>query len=348
MKAQIDDIDARILDLIQSEFPLDPMPFDVIGRRLSIDSDDVLARIARLKSDGIIRQISAIFDSASLGYHSALVAFRVLSELLDRVASEVSEHDGVSHCYSRDADYNLWFTLTLAPEYNLQSEVARLAVIDGVLSHMLLPTVRVFKIGVFLKISGEGRVEGGEQTMDAEKLTAARQVTPSPGGEGRGEGALPLNIENAEVKAAVRALQADLPLVARPFSDLANEYGLSEDKLLNMALVFLQNGVMRRYSAVLRHGRAGYTFNAMICWRVSTDMISEVGEKISQHSSVSHCYQRPTYPDWPYSLYTMVHARSQEELDEIISDLMLNSLNFEHLVLKTLTEYKKQRILYFQ
>ncbi|MCE5322747.1 Lrp/AsnC family transcriptional regulator [bacterium] len=336
MKIPTDDIDTRILDLTQAEFPLYPAPFELIGKMLSIDEDDVLARIARMKSGGIIRQISAIFDSAALGYHSALIAFKVSDELLDRVAAGVSMHDSVSHCYSRDSDYNLWFTLTVPPECDLHAELATLTSLDGVMSHMLLPNVKVFKIGVILKMSG------GEQGAVSRK-----QTPDSSGGECRCVSAIPINMENQDFKTAVRALQTDLPLVSRPFACLADAFDIPEDKLLNVAHRLLQNSVMRRYGAVLNHRMAGYTFNAMVCWFVSPDMIDEVGIRFSKHPSVSHCYQRPTYPDWPYSIYTMIHARSQEELDRIVADLVTISTNADHLVLTTLNEYKKQRVIYF-
>lgn len=343
MTTHIDENDARILDLIQRGFPLDPIPFDILGQRLSIAPDEVISRIARMKSDGIIRQISAIFDSAKLGYHSALVAFKVLPESLDAMASEVSKHTGVSHCYSRGADYNLWFTLTLAPDYDLQSEVDRLAATDGVRSYMLLPALKVFKIGVFLNMSGEWSVESGEPR---ERIMGSKAAS-SPGGESWSEGTLPLNIENAVAKTAVRALQTDLPLTQKPFADIADQFGMSEDQLLNMARKFLRDGIMRRYAAVLRHGKAGYTFNAMVCWKVSPDMTEEIGIRLSRNPSVSHCYERPTYPDWPYSVYTMIHAKSQDELDNIVADLAQSLPDTDYVVLKTLTEYKKSRVIYF-
>ncbi|MCE5315436.1 MAG: Lrp/AsnC family transcriptional regulator [Armatimonadota bacterium] len=329
MTRRLDDIDARILELIQLELPLDARPFDAIAKAVSIAPEEALNRIRRMKSDGIIRQISAIFDSTALGYIGALVAFKVSDEALEHVASNVAAHSSVSHCYSRNADYNLWFTLTIGPDDDLDRHIDELALLDGVQSHMTLPAIKVFKIGVFLKLTGAVSSDDHETNL-RRKISSGLSTLHSP-----------LSIKVA------KALQTDLPLVERPFSDLAGQSGMSEVELLNYARAFLDNGVMRRYAAVLRHRKVGYTFNAMICWQVEPDMIDETGYRFAQRLSVSHCYQRPTFPDWPYALYTMVHSRSQDELDSVIAELVLDSHNSPHLILNTITEYKKTRVSYF-
>ena len=109
---QLSIINCRLLDVIQIEFPLVSRPWEALGERLSIPGEEAMSRIARLKSEGIIRQISAIFDSAALGYTSALVAAAVSEARLDIVGEAVANHPSVSHCYARDNHFNLWFTLT--------------------------------------------------------------------------------------------------------------------------------------------------------------------------------------------------------------------------------------------
>lgn len=325
-KKIVDDMDARLLDAIQREFPLCAAPFEELGRRLGIGTSEVLGRIERLKREAIIRQISAIFDSAGLGYRSSLVAFRVEERLLDLVAEAIAAHRGVSHCYSRDADFNLWFTITVPTERDIEPEVSGLARLDGVAAHLVLPALRVFKIGVFLAMSD-----------DAPEATSASRHRVRP--------AAPLTEPE---RAAVRALQKDLPLVERPFGILATEEGLSEDLLLDFARRFIERGVMRRFAAVLRHTRAGYRVNAMVCWRVPIERVSEIGEALAAHPSVSHCYERPVSPDWPYPLYTMVHCRTEEELERAIGDLSAAAQSSDHIVLRSVKEYKKSRVSYFQ
>lgn len=327
MDTAISKTDARLLDAIQRDFPLTPQPFEELGTRLGIPDGEVIDRIARLKAAGIIRQISAIFDSSALGYQSSLVAFRVDSDALDPVASDVSRHPGVSHCYARDAAYNLWFTVTVTPEGDLVSEVEVLAQRGEVSGCLILPALRVFKIGVFLRMSDEPAGEGAST-----RCPAASSAAP---------------LSRTEI-ATVRALQEDLPLVERPFDALAQAEGLTEDEVLDYARRFIGTGVMRRFAAVLRHTRVGYRANAMVCWQAPPERIEQAGAILASNPAVSHCYERPTFPDWPYPLYTMVHARAQEQLLSAIHGLERASGLSEYLVLRSLREYKKSRVSYFK
>ncbi len=321
-----DPIEARLLDILQRGIPLVSRPFDEIAAQLEIPTDDVISRITRLKSNSIIRQISAIFDSAALGYRSALVAFRLEDSVLDSVGEALAAHPGISHCYSRDAEYNLWFTLTIGPEQDIDAEARRLADSQNVESYLILPTIKMFKIAVFLSMADNGQ--------DAASPTPA----PSPREN------VPISERD---RAAVRALQQDMELVREPFVEAASKAGMTEDELLERARYFRQNGIMRRFAAVLKHQRAGYRVNAMICWQVEAGEVEELGTRFAADPAVSHCYQRPVYPDWPYPLYTMVHCRSEEELAQVIRRLTDQAKGVSYRVLRTKREYKKSRVIYF-
>lgn len=310
--------------MLQREFPLDLRPFEAIAQSLGISPADVIERVLRLKRDGIIRQIGAIFDSAALGYASSLVAFKVRPDMLDAVAGRVAEHPGVSHCYSRDADYNLWFTITAAPGVDMEREIRVLASTPGVTDCLILPTVKLFKIGVFLDMTGDGNAPGNTQ--------ARQRHTKIPQGQ---------------ELAAVRALQKDLPIVEAPFDSLAKDAGMTDEELLSHARRFLDDGRMRRFAAVLRHTDAGFRANAMVCWNVEEERIDEAGEALARHASVSHCYQRPASPKWPYPLYSMVHCRTEDELAATIRELAASASPVDYRVLRTVKEYKKTRVRYF-
>src|SRR5438067_859485 len=105
-----------------------------------------------------------------------------------------------------------------------------------------------------------------------------------------------------------RELQQDLLLEPRPFLPAAERLGLSEEDLLAHARHMQDDGVMRRFAAVLYHRKAGFKANAMGVWRVPDDRIEEIGFEMGSFAAVSHCYQRPIYPDWPYNVFTMVHG----------------------------------------
>ncbi|MBI3393138.1 MAG: Lrp/AsnC family transcriptional regulator, partial [Nitrospirae bacterium] len=155
---KLDAVDRRLLNLLQADFPLVPEPFAAIGKDLGIAEADVLERIGRLKAEKIIRQISAIFDTRALGYASSLVAARIPAGRLEEAAAVINEHPGVSHNYRRNDAFNLWFTIAVPPDSRLGLErtVERLGELAGAESIRLLPTLRLFKIGVRLDMTGEG------------------------------------------------------------------------------------------------------------------------------------------------------------------------------------------------
>ncbi|MGD2177582.1 MAG: AsnC family transcriptional regulator [Anaerolineae bacterium] len=323
----MDAIDRRLLDLLQESLPLAARPFAALGEVLALSEDQVLSRTRRLKEEGIIRQIGPIFSSRRLGYQSTLAAFHVSPERLEKVAARVSAHPGVSHNYSRNHHYNLWFTLTLPPDQDLEREIARLAGESGVSDALNLPSLRLFKLGVHFSMSqkqGRSRAEARARDQSG-----------------------PVMLTDFE-RDVVRALQGDLPLVVRPFEPAAGRLGVTEERLLEAARELDRRGVMRRFSAVLRHRRAGFTANGMACWVVSEARLVEAGETAAGFRAVSHCYQRPAYPPrWPYNLFTMVHGRTQDEVESTVERIHEEIGPVEHTILYSEREFKKQRVRYF-
>ncbi|MFQ6059598.1 MAG: Lrp/AsnC family transcriptional regulator, partial [Anaerolineae bacterium] len=146
----------------------------------------------------------------------------------------------------------------------------------------------------------------------------------------------------------VRALQEDLFLVPRPFARAAARLGLSEERLLDKARELDAAGIMRRFAAVLRHRRVGYTANGMACWVVPEAEIEEVGRRGAGFPQVSHCYQRPAYPPrWPYNLFTMIHGQSKGEVEEVAAAIAERTGIEDYVILYSTTEYKKERVKYF-
>lgn len=324
----MDELDRQLLNLLQTEFPIVPQPFQALAQRLGISEDEVLMRVRTLKDNRIIRQISAIFDSSSLGYKSALTAFSVPTERVTEVAEIVSAHPGVSHNYERNHVYNLWFTITVPPGTTPETEVDRLAAQVNPLAARVFPTVRLFKIGVAFDMTGKD--EAGAAMVSAVNV-----------------GSKPVEL-NEEDKKAVRALQRDLPIERRPFATLASTIGLREEDIIAKARVFLEVGAMRRYAAVLRHREAGFTANAMAAWNVPDELVEQTGLKLAAHPSISHCYQRPTYPDWPYSVFTMIHGRTPEDCEKIARELSEATGITDYVLLYSTREFKKTRVQYYE
>lgn len=331
-----DALDQRLLNDLQTDFPLVGEPFAALGERLSLASAEVIERVARLKSERIIRQISAIFDSRRLGYQSSLVAMKIDPEAVDDAAAIISLHPGVSHNYRRNHAYNLWFTLAVPPPRQLDDEVAVLAEKVGAAQARLMPTLRLFKIGVNFDMTGEADAAATEREEDSMGLRAAAAWR-------RSDAVAELS---SDQRLAVVRLQRDLPLVERPFAELAAPE-LSEAELLAHGAAFAESGVMRRFAAVLHHRKAGFGANAMGVWAAPEERIEALGEQMARFRAVSHCYHRPSYPDWPYSLFTMIHGRDAAECEAAAAAIAADTGLAEYHLLYSDREYKKTRVRYF-
>jgi DNA-binding Lrp family transcriptional regulator len=148
-------------------------------------------------------------------------------------------------------------------------------------------------------------------------------------------------------KAVIRATQGDLPVVPEPYAPAAKELGITVEALLEHLEGMKERSILRRVAAILFHRRAGFSANGMGVWAVPEERIAEVGPQMAAYRGISHCYQRPTYPDWPYSVFTMAHGRSKEECDAILDAIGEEFGITQRATLYSSTEFKKIRLLYF-
>jgi len=325
---ELDALDRALLEQMQAGVPLVPRPFAALGEGMGLRQTEVLARVRRLKDANVIRQIGAIFDTRQLGYQSTLVAFHTEDGELEDVAARVSAHPGVSHNYARPHHYNLWFTLAVPSGHDVEQEIQRLARQTSVADWLNLPALRVFKIRTHFKLEDRNR-HGGADTPSVTRAQG-RDLTRDD---------IPY----------VRALQQDLPLIPRPFAEVAGRLGLKEEDLVDRALELRAAGIMRRFSAVLRHRRVGYRANGMACWIVPEERIEVAGRLAAQHPEVSHCYQRPAHPPgWPYTLFTMIHGQTKSDVEAVVARIS-HEIGIERIqVLYSTHEFKKERIRYFE
>ena len=151
----MDNLDKELLNEIQWTFPLVTRPFDTIAKKFHSSPEVVKERLIHLKEIGVLRQLSAIFDTRKLGYTSSLVAMEIEHDKLEYVASQINRHPGVSHNYERDHQFNLWFTLAVPPGSDLKTELDKFNVLKGIKKVRMLPTLQLFKIGVKLDMIDE-------------------------------------------------------------------------------------------------------------------------------------------------------------------------------------------------
>jgi DNA-binding Lrp family transcriptional regulator len=327
----LDETDKRLLNLMQGSFPIVPRPYAAVASEAGIGEGEVLERVERLLKDRIIRQVTPIYDTRAFGYGSMLVAAKVDAEHPWRAAKIVNEHPGVSHNYLRNHEFNMWFTLAVEEDskLGLQGTLDVLQELTGAESIRQLPTLKLFKIRMELEMEGDTDALA-KSTGAAEPAETERQ---------------PYDELDMRV---VRATQGDMPVVSEPYAPAAAELGMSVDALVEHLNGMVERRLLRRVAAILFHRRAGFSANGMGVWRVPADRIDEVGPRMAGFRGISHCYERPTYEDWPYQLFTMAHGRSKEECDAIL-DAVEDEIGCieQRATLYSSTEFKKVRLLYF-
>jgi DNA-binding Lrp family transcriptional regulator len=326
----LDDLDRRLLNLMQGSFPIAARPYRRVAELGEVSEQEVMSRVRRLLEKRIIRQVTPIFDTRALGYSSMLVAAKVDPEHPHRAAQVINEHPGVSHNYLRNHEFNLWFTIATEPDsrLGLEGTLEVLARTAGAESVRQLPTLRLFKIRMDLEMEGDTQA-----LASSAEATAPIELEPQPYDE--------LDI------AVIRATQGDLPVVEEPFAAAAASLGMPQQRLLDHLAGMQERGLLRRVAAILYHRRAGFSANGMGVWQVPEGQIYDIGCRMAAFRGVSHCYQRPTYEDWPYSVFTMAHGRSKEECDAVLDAIAEQTGIQQRATLYSSTEFKKIRLLYF-
>ena len=327
---ELDDLDKRLLNLMQGSFPISRQPYQHVASAAGITEQEVMGRVQRLLDERIIRQITPIFDTRALGYSSMLVAAKVDPDNPWRAANVINAHPGVSHNYLRNHEFNIWFTIATEPDspLGLQGTLEVLARIAGAESIRQLPTLKLFKIRMDLEMEG-----GTDALSKAVEAAAPVEIERQP-------------YDESDI-AVIRALQGDMPVVSEPYAPAAGELGMTQERLLAHLEQMQERRLLRRVAAILFHRRAGFSANGMGVWKVPDEQIMEIGPRMAAFRGISHCYERPTYQDWPYSVFTMAHGRSKEECDAILDSIADQTGVHERATLYSSTEFKKIRLLYF-
>ncbi|HWK26194.1 MAG TPA: Lrp/AsnC family transcriptional regulator [Solirubrobacter sp.] len=326
----LDETDKKLLNLMQGSFPLAERPFAHVAELAEIPEDDLLDRVRYLLDKRIIREITPIFDTRALGYQSMLVAAKVDAEHPHRAAQFINSHPGVTHNYLRNHEFNLWFTLAVEPDsrLGLDGTLDVIAAKTGATSIRQLPTLKLFKIRMDLEM------QGGTDALSAQ-----------------GQAVEPMELDpidlSAEDIAVIRATQGPMAVRSDAFAPAAERLGVPVAEVLARLESLRERGGLRRVAAILYHRRAGFSANGMGVWAVPEGEILDTGRRMAAFRGISHCYQRPTYPDWPYSVFTMAHGRSKEECDAILDSIAAATGIEQRATLYSSTEFKKVRMLYF-
>ncbi|MFC2014752.1 Lrp/AsnC family transcriptional regulator [Chloroflexota bacterium] len=316
----------RLLNLLQTNFPMLSRPFTSLGEQLGLSEDEVIRQIEELKIEGVIRQIGPLFDTKKLGFKTTLVATKVSESELEKAVQIVVNHPGVSHAYERNHDFNFWFTLAFLASVDIDSELKNMFASVNTSAVFSMPATRLFKLQTFFDTSGDGQtankgspdINPGEQTIE---------LSPAD-------------------KTVINAIQEDLSLVARPFYDIAKELNMEEEEFLETCRSLLSSGIIRRFSANINHRRVGFAANAMACWVVPEEQVDNIGRKLAALKEVSHCYERKTNPYWRHNVFAMIHQQTREECQQIADKVAAETGLTDYMLLYSTREMKKTRVKY--
>ena len=142
-------------------------------------------------------------------------------------------------------------------------------------------------------------------------------------------------------------IYSPLEITKEPFKPVAEDLGINEAEVLDTIKKYKEEGIIRRFGAVLNHRKIGLCVNALVCWQIDETKMDFVHEVVNEFSQISHCYLRESYPEWPYNFYTMVHSRGKDECMETIKGMASKIKAEDYRVLFTLKEFKKTRPLFF-
>jgi len=302
------ELEQNLLAIIQDAFPVEERPYQVLAEQLGSDEQSVFAAVENLRQSGIIRRIGGVYDSKALGFISRLCAGKVTESAIEAFATAVNEIPAITHNYQRSHEYNVWFTVIAQSEEEIQKIVDDVCVKTDLHDvHVLLATKK-FKINT---------VMGGTAAPVIRKNSCVRSKPLSGSDRNR-----------------IRIACEDIPHSLTPFKD----WGVSCDELRED----LDLRRMRRFGAILRHQEAGFADNAMVCFNTTNG-----GDILAQKPYISHCYERPAFEGFPYTLYAMMHAQSAEELDRQIKEAAESIGNPDYVVLRSVRELKKTSFKFF-
>ena len=330
------DLEQHLLAIIQDAFPLEKRPYQVLADLLGSDEQSVFAAVEGLRKSGIIRRIGGVYDSEAQGFISRLCAGKVPTiasgaaddNALEKFAAAVNEIPAITHNYVRSHEYNVWFTVIAQSEEEIQK------IVDDVCAKTELHDVHVLSATKKYKIN---TVMGG---------VVRRVLQPCK---------IPARILSDSDRTRIHIACDDIPHSLTPFKD----WGVSCEELReDLALKR-----MRRFGAILRHQDAGFADNAMVCFRLDerretkderSVILSEQSESkdpagaiLAQKPYISHCYDRPAFEGFPYTLYAMMHAQSADELDRNIKEAAESIGNPDYVVLHSVRELKKTSYRFF-
>jgi len=320
------DLEQRLLNDYQRHFPLVSSPYAQLASELQTDTQTVLELLAELLTRGKISRVGPVFKPNMLGV-STLAAMSVSADQLETVAAQVNSFPEVNHNYEREHNFNLWFVAVAADQQALATALAAIESVSGY-EVMSLPLLKEYHIDLGFSLHAGGSKKAKQATIEIK----------------------PYDFDYEKDKPLITAIQAGLPLIARPYLAVAEQLGLSEQAVIEKIKVLQDAGIIRRLGVIVRHHELGYRANAMVVWDVPDDQVDERGKQLSAEDDVTLCYQRPRIqPAWPYNLFSMIHGKDRDEVTRCIGRMAekLGLDNTPYEILFSLKRFKQRGAKYF-
>ena len=337
----LDDVDEALLDDYQRGFPVRERPYDAIGADLGVDADEALERVRALSDRGLIRRVGPVLAPSVIG-SSTLAAISVPDGTFDDAAAVVNDYRQVSHNYRRDHEWNMWFVLTAATRDRRDAILAEIGAETGS-EPLSLPKLTTYDVDLEFAVTNDDRTPG--------ESSARADAVPEPTLESAADPAPePTAADLTELEARLLLeIQSGLPLSATPYRDVAATLGATTGAVLEAIESLLERDCIKRVGCVVAHPKTGYDANCMVVWDVPEDEIDATGVRVGSLPYVTKCYHRPRRPDrgWEYTLFTMLHGRDEEAVDDRIDHLADEYVPYPHERLRT-TEKLKQTGVRFE
>jgi DNA-binding Lrp family transcriptional regulator len=323
----------QLVDRFQSGLPVTERPFEQVGAILGESESRTFRLTEQLVDRGVFRRIGPVLNPAVIG-SSTLAALTTPEERIGDVAEVVSDFDQVNHNYARDHEWNVWFVLTAA------TVERRNALLDRIQAQtecplLRLPMKREYDIDLEFPVANDHAIAREHEARDEGEITPTSiDVEPCSSLLGRDRKLL-ITVQNG------------LPLSKTPYRDLANELELSVDAVLETIQRLQTIGCIKRIGCIVNHHAVGFTENCMVVWDIPDDVLDDRGITAAQHPSVTYCCHRPRRPasGWPYNLFTMIHGRHRQTVEETIDTLAAN-LDATHARLHTTQVFKQTGVRY--
>lgn len=304
----------KLLNDFQRNFPLNPLPFQQIAAALNTSTEIVIEKIKELQAKGAVSRVGPVFSPNSIGV-STLAAIAVPPEQLEHIAEMINQYPQVNHNYEREHRLNLWFVVTAEDQETLQQTLAQIEK-QTTYTVLSLPLLKEYHIdlGFRMQLKDRKDIDKVDSNNDTDALHDASVET-----------------ELASAEDLIEVIQQGLPLVSRPYQEIAQRLGWTEELVIDKLGNMVDSGIIKRLGIVVRHHELGYRANAMVVWDVPDKEIDKLGVMLGKQDCVTLCYQRPRrLPDWPYNLFCMVHGRDRDEVMECIAN-MADGLGMDHM-----------------